>query len=133
MARSATAVGEAQPGNRDELPTVAVGGKREFQDTRRAAVVHLAVRRRAAAEVVDPDAAGTDGELPDAQLGIGRAARSLRSEALVDLVVRVDHDLRPGGVEIVPQRLQDRKSTRLNSSHGYISYAVFCLKKKNGT
>src|SRR6185503_10892751 len=27
-------------------------------------------------------------------------------------------------------RIQDRKSTRLNSSHGYISYAVFCLKKK---
>src|SRR2546429_6099335 len=27
----------------------------------------------------------------------------------------------------------DRKSTRLNSSHGYISYAVFCLKKKNPT
>src|SRR2546429_5422171 len=27
-------------------------------------------------------------------------------------------------------RLVDRKSTRLNSSHGYISYAVFCLKKK---
>src|SRR2546429_1403588 len=26
---------------------------------------------------------------------------------------------------------QDRKSTRLNSSHGYISYAVFCLKKKH--
>src|SRR2546429_402789 len=30
--------------------------------------------------------------------------------------------------EIKPR---DRKSTRLNSSHGYISYAVFCLKKKN--
>src|SRR5687768_18218530 len=31
----------------------------------------------------------------------------------------------------VGQRLLvDRKSTRLNSSHGYISYAVFCLKKK---
>src|SRR2546422_8349195 len=27
-------------------------------------------------------------------------------------------------------RNRDRKSTRLNSSHGYISYAVFCLKKK---
>src|SRR2546422_4767647 len=27
--------------------------------------------------------------------------------------------------------MPDRKSTRLNSSHGYISYAVFCLKKKN--
>src|SRR2546429_3297756 len=32
--------------------------------------------------------------------------------------------LRAGG------RGRDRKSTRLNSSHGYISYAVFCLKKK---
>src|SRR5687768_17795453 len=27
-------------------------------------------------------------------------------------------------------QIRDRKSTRLNSSHGYISYAVFCLKKK---
>src|SRR5687768_2991143 len=30
-----------------------------------------------------------------------------------------------------PYRIRDRKSTRLNSSHGYISYAVFCLKKKS--
>src|SRR2546422_7947429 len=30
-----------------------------------------------------------------------------------------------------PGRTRDRKSTRLNSSHGYISYAVFCLKIKN--
>src|SRR5436190_9583818 len=34
--------------------------------------------------------------------------------------------LEPGGAEP-----QDRKSTRLNSSHTVISYAVFCLKKKN--
>src|SRR5687768_17753561 len=35
------------------------------------------------------------------------------------------------GLSIVLQNLAlDRKSTRLNSSHGYISYAVFCLKKK---
>src|SRR5687768_18225159 len=34
--------------------------------------------------------------------------------------------LAPGSAKI-----RDRKSTRLNSSHGYISYAVFCLKKKN--
>src|SRR2546422_1841822 len=34
----------------------------------------------------------------------------------------------------LPARLrEDRKSTRLNSSHGYISYAVFCLKKKKKT
>src|SRR2546429_2567216 len=31
----------------------------------------------------------------------------------------------------LPAGYLDRKSTRLNSSHGYISYAVFCLKKKN--
>src|SRR2546429_2952690 len=49
----------------------------------------------------------------------------------------------PGGPAAGPDRLvrhrrqghrplhADRKSTRLNSSHGYISYAVFCLKKKN--
>src|SRR2546430_17119351 len=30
-----------------------------------------------------------------------------------------------------PWRARDRKSTRLNSSHSQISYAVFCLKKKN--
>src|SRR5258707_7534346 len=32
-----------------------------------------------------------------------------------------------------PEDRQDRKSTRLNSSHANISYAVFCLKKKNTT
>src|SRR2546430_4391354 len=32
---------------------------------------------------------------------------------------------------VLPQAWQDRKSTRLNSSHSQISYAVFCLKKKN--
>src|SRR5258707_10981806 len=31
----------------------------------------------------------------------------------------------------IHQHLRDRKSTRLNSSHANISYAVFCLKKKN--
>src|SRR2546429_9966419 len=34
------------------------------------------------------------------------------------------------GFFFVYGQAQDRKSTRLNSSHGYISYAVFCLKKK---
>src|SRR2546430_17726593 len=32
---------------------------------------------------------------------------------------------------VVPRGQLDRKSTRLNSSHSQISYAVFCLKKKN--
>src|SRR2546422_11743552 len=37
---------------------------------------------------------------------------------------------RPPGGGAVFVAARDRKSTRLNSSHGYISYAVFCLKKK---
>src|SRR2546429_3445740 len=47
------------------------------------------------------------------------------------------HDIKGGTVmmwlmlqALQHQPHQDRKSTRLNSSHGYISYAVFCLKKK---
>src|SRR3989304_7722072 len=39
--------------------------------------------------------------------------------------LRLPRDLRPGSALLL-----DRKSTRLNSSHGYISYAVFCLKNK---
>src|SRR3712207_8594644 len=34
---------------------------------------------------------------------------------------------------LFPPHLQDRKSTRLNSSHANISYAVFCLKKKKNS
>src|SRR2546422_1564794 len=33
-------------------------------------------------------------------------------------------------IALLAEHPGDRKSTRLNSSHGYISYAVFCLKKK---
>src|SRR5690349_22715034 len=39
-------------------------------------------------------------------------------------------DARPGKQNAVTERPIDRKSTRLNSSHVEISYAVFCLKKK---
>src|SRR3989449_5000816 len=45
------------------------------------------------------------------------------------LVLGAPHRGRGGAAAVRP----DRKSTRLNSSHGYISYAVFCLKKKNNT
>src|SRR3989449_6364205 len=46
---------------------------------------------------------------------------------------RVDHEMghgEPRGPSAQRSDDLDRKSTRLNSSHGYISYAVFCLKKK---
>src|SRR2546429_4486121 len=44
----------------------------------------------------------------------------------------VEHGIRHERAD-VRERNRDRKSTRLNSSHGYISYAVFCLKKKKKT
>src|SRR2546422_7363567 len=47
--------------------------------------------------------------------------RRVGQNLLIPLHRRIEDHLSPG---------LDRKSTRLNSSHGYISYAVFCLKKK---
>src|SRR5687768_17999196 len=47
-----------------------------------------------------------------------------RGELRLGEVLPGDERVRMHGSEL------DRKSTRLNSSHGYISYAVFCLKKK---
>src|SRR3712207_8888608 len=49
----------------------------------------------------------------------GRHARRLQRRELAPLLMRVSGQLR-----------RDRKSTRLNSSHANISYAVFCLKKQ---
>src|SRR3712207_8934304 len=53
----------------------------------------------------------------------------------VALVVAVDEDAEPAQVvqallDLADPLREDRKSTRLNSSHANISYAVFCLKKK---
>src|SRR5437667_2177387 len=50
------------------------------------------------------------------------------------LHVPFDHQaVTSGAQEVCMQRVRDRKSTRLNSSHITTSYAVFCLKKKNAT
>src|SRR2546422_7364066 len=54
-------------------------------------------------------------------------ARHARDDRL-DLVAR--DVVQCGRIAALDVVRQDRKSTRLNSSHGYISYAVFCLKKK---
>src|SRR2546429_2481428 len=53
---------------------------------------------------------------------------SLHSDVYVEFIL-VFLSLEFGQPETRHSR-RDRKSTRLNSSHGYISYAVFCLKKK---
>src|SRR2546429_3161034 len=66
--------------------------------------------------------AGLRKPVPDEKRAVRRGAgreRDLRG------VHKESRRSRPAG-----KSRQDRKSTRLNSSHGYISYAVFCLKKK---
>src|SRR5438552_8915030 len=59
----------------------------------------------------------------------------LASTLLVGLAIGVGGTiLLPSAIEpYLVSALRDRKSTRLNSSHQIISYAVFCLKKKNTT
>src|SRR5437660_5593029 len=56
----------------------------------------------------------------------GPQVHSSGNEAGV-LVAQLDADALRAGEDV---RIEDRKSTRLNSSHVAISYAVFCLKKK---
>src|SRR6266436_6172595 len=73
---------------------------------------------------VQMDVLVIDRQIVDAAIGWGDPARHLAG--LDDLLHQAAHI---GAVGLRGQPL-DRKSTRLNSSHGYISYAVFCLKKK---
>src|SRR2546428_14188608 len=88
----------------------------------------LTERARGVTEYVQPGG--------DIEQAVGSLAAKVASPVLTDLAVRAD------GVELYdlqPQRLpdlfggEDRKSTRLNSSHDQISYAVFCLNKKKHT
>src|SRR5207247_10218166 len=58
-----------------------------------------------------------------------RMAKATLEMAIWDLFAKRDGRSLSKLLEEVPDR-QDRKSTRLNSSHEWISYAVFCLKKK---
>src|SRR2546429_1914627 len=62
---------------------------------------------------------------------VGRMLDRARKVGLVSINLNADH---LNAFEVSRQLRRtlraDRKSTRLNSSHGYISYAVFCLEKK---
>src|SRR3712207_6883040 len=68
----------------------------------------------------DPELAADYRELTESSLRSGKA----------DDLATVRATLPDGGGEVRLDAEQDRKSTRLNSSHANISYAVFCLKKK---
>src|SRR2546430_6501394 len=70
----------------------------------------------------------------------GKASSHKREQLLACRQVRITgcchldfHQIALGIHEQVPFATPDRKSTRLNSSHSQISYAVFCLKKKKKT
>src|SRR5256884_578077 len=84
-----------------------------------------------------PFVAGLDSYLPDwlgkihPRYSTPHAALIVHATVSLILVV-VNFSFTGAGVQETFQKLLslDRKSTRLNSSHGYISYAVFCLKKK---
>src|SRR3712207_7098238 len=76
--------------------------------------------------------------LINAAVGAGTERSGQRAIAALRKSVAIRARVRRGGAEVfvdaeelVPgDVIQDRKSTRLNSSHANISYAVFCLKKK---
>src|SRR2546429_4997378 len=61
------------------------------------------------------------GDLADGALDLLQRQLEIGRRPVVEFLRQVPHGLLAA---------RDRKSTRLNSSHGYISYAVFCLKKK---
>src|ERR1041385_3726147 len=85
------------------------------------------------------------GHIPDYQMaallmaaylkGLDRTETVALTEAMLDSGARFDTSGigRPAVDKHSIGGVGDRKSTRLNSSHGYISYAVFCLKKKKTT
>src|SRR5207249_11700537 len=74
--------------------------------------------------------ADLSGGVRDVTQGAQVVSLASLAQTLVATGVRSDPGHSPDVVRIDLRRGQDRKSTRLNSSHVSISYAVFCLKKK---
>src|SRR5947209_5756029 len=66
------------------------------------------------------------------QLGLANADREVSPGAFQHAAQGVDGSPQASGDRVREVHGEDRKSTRLNSSHANISYAVFCLKKKTG-
>src|SRR2546430_16842707 len=71
------------------------------------------------------DALPISARIPELLLMIEKVPSSM----IFDAVPRLQHK----GFRWAPRSFLDRKSTRLNSSHSQISYAVFCLKKKKNS
>src|SRR3712207_7310911 len=77
----------------------------------------------------EPGGLGPQGVVGPAEVAVGQQGSVQRRVLAGQLAVQLRHAQRPVPVAVEPA--PDRKSTRLNSSHANISYAVFCLKKKN--
>src|SRR3712207_8154259 len=71
------------------------------------------------------------GERAELELVAAEVARLIRDEGMAPEEIAVVLRRPQDAAALVAQVFGDRKSTRLNSSHANISYAVFCLKKKN--
>src|SRR2546429_6723648 len=121
------------------------------------AVAEEKVATAGGAEAADEDVGGTDAsakelgaigfaEVEENVFGRGLMARGHHVQPLngIGLVTGAEFVEPFGGFGELGKKLSgdfgadfvaaaNRKSTRLNSSHGYISYAVFCLKKKKGS
>src|SRR3712207_7108544 len=65
------------------------------------------------------------------QVLVLRGESGIGKTALLDVLLERAAGCRVARAAGVESEAEDRKSTRLNSSHANISYAVFCLKKKN--
>src|SRR2546430_6149043 len=78
----------------------------------------------AAPPVRHPNVYGIDMPTRAELVAHGRTVEEIRQVIGADALIYQD---------VAAMRQTDRKSTRLNSSHSHISYAVFCLQKKNTT
>src|SRR3712207_8856285 len=97
-----------------------------FNDTATTEIYTLSLHDALPISCTDPNHDGSHGD--------GAIPRSVQREQRVSAILRgeLGGAIEEGHAERGRVRLeiQDRKSTRLNSSHANISYAVFCLKKK---
>src|SRR2546422_1225911 len=133
--RSRTAHAHAAPVSLPRLPSPShVGHDQKAGDVAAFAVAEVeldAVRVDVVRLVVEPQRRGCGSA--QAQVGLRHLCREVERFVVPTDVSDCGKVLWPGVRLLAAAILVDRKSTRLNSSHGYISYAVFCLKKKKKT
>src|SRR5439155_7873664 len=112
---------EVQPAPAVSVLQIPVAGPRLRVLQEVAAVARQGARERRGVPALD------ERRLRQPQLGFELASVEFHGEARVDPIALLREHDPVGPAQNAPQ---DRKSTRLNSSHVAISYAVFCLKKK---